>query len=118
MVMVSSPIKTSLTTSRTMRWRAVTLSVSAALRRRARNAVSVSARRRNAARAVVWFAVAQPRHALPQLFDRQESFLVGVEQSFDAFANMDQFPLQTLLMFFGAIRGARCCQPSLKFLLY
>jgi hypothetical protein len=47
------------------------------------------------------FTLAQRRHALPQLFDRQESFLVGVEQSFDAFANMDQFPLQTLLMFFG-----------------
>src|SRR6202049_3450684 len=64
------------------------------------------------------FAPAQPRHALSQLFDRQESFLVGGEQSFDAFANMDQFPLQTLLMFFGGIRGARCCQPSIKFLLY
>jgi hypothetical protein len=64
------------------------------------------------------FAPAQPRHALPQLFDRQESFLVGGEQSFDAFANMYQFPLQTLLMFFGGIRGARCCQPSIKFLLY
>jgi hypothetical protein len=64
------------------------------------------------------FALAQPRHAIPQLFDRQESFLVGIEQSFDAFANMYQFPLQTLLMFFGGIRGARCCQPSIKFLLY
>jgi hypothetical protein len=64
------------------------------------------------------FALAQPRHALPQLFDRQESFLIEVEQSFDAFANMYQFPLQTLLMFFGGIRGARCCQPSIKFLLY
>src|SRR5246500_422437 len=64
------------------------------------------------------FALVQPRHALPQLFDRQESFLVGVKQSFDAFANMYQFPLQTLLMFFGGIRGARCCQPSIKFLLY
>jgi hypothetical protein len=40
------------------------------------------------------FALAQHRHALPQLFDRQESFLVGVKKSFDAFANMYQFPLQ------------------------
>jgi hypothetical protein len=31
---------------------------------------------------------------------------------------MYQFSLQTLLMFFGGIRGARCCQPSIKFLLY
>ena len=63
------------------------------------------------------FALTQRRHALPQLFDRQESFLVGVDKSFDAFANMYQFPLQTLLMFSGWIGGARCCQPTIKFLL-
>jgi len=39
------------------------------------------------------FTLAQRRHARPQLFDRQESFLVGVEKSFDAFANMYPFPL-------------------------
>ena len=47
MMMVSSPIRTSLTTSRTILWRSRTSSVSAALRSRARNAVRVSARRRN-----------------------------------------------------------------------
>jgi hypothetical protein len=49
MVMVSSPIRTSFTTSRTMRWRSVILSVSAAPCNRARNAVRVSAKRRRAA---------------------------------------------------------------------
>src|SRR5258708_7276579 len=49
MVMVSSPTRTSLTRSRTIFWRSMTLSVSAALRKRARNAVRVSARRRNSA---------------------------------------------------------------------
>jgi hypothetical protein len=33
-------------------------------------------------------ALTQHRHALTQLFDRQESFLVGVEKSFDTLANM------------------------------
>jgi hypothetical protein len=63
-------------------------------------------------------ALTQHRHALTQLLDRQESFLIGVEQSFDTFANMGQFPLQTLLPFFGGIRGACCYQPPIKFLLY
>jgi hypothetical protein len=33
-------------------------------------------------------ALTQHRHALTQLFDRQESFLVCVEKSFDTFAYM------------------------------
>jgi hypothetical protein len=41
-VMVSSPIKKSFTTSRSIRLRSLILSVSAAPRRRARNAVRVS----------------------------------------------------------------------------
>ena len=60
----------------------------------------------------------QQRHALAQLLNRQEPFLVGVEQSFDAFAHMRQLPLQTLLTFLGWIGRARCCQPTIKFLLY
>src|SRR5437660_6190098 len=63
-------------------------------------------------------ALTQHRHALTQLLDRQESFLIGVEKSFDTFANMGQLPLQTLLTFCGRIRGARCYQPTIKFLLY
>src|ERR1700737_395291 len=64
------------------------------------------------------FTLAQCRHALTQLLDRQETFLVGVEKSFDALANMRQFPLQTLFTFFGRIGQARCYQPAIKFLLY
>src|SRR6266566_8862273 len=130
MVMVSSPTRTSLTKSRTIRWRSVTLSVSEALRKRARNAVRVSARRRNAARSLVWsanrlelstecsLALTQPRHALAQLLDRQESFLIGIEKSFDTFADLGQLPLQTLLTFPGWIGRARGCQATIEFLLY
>ena len=129
MVMVSSPTRTSLTTSRTIRWRSVTLSVSAALRRRARNAVRVSASREEGCPIVGLvsdrlqlstkhlFTLAQRRHALAQLLDRQECFLVGVEKSFHAFANMRQLPLQTLLTFLGRIARARGCQPPVQFLL-
>src|SRR5712664_1794721 len=63
------------------------------------------------------FPLAQRRHALAQLLDRQECFLVGIEKSFHAFANMRQFPLQTLLTFLGRIARARGCQPAVKFLL-
>ena len=63
-------------------------------------------------------ALTQHRHALTQLIDRQEFFLIGVEQSFDTFAHMGQLPLQALLTFSGWIRGARCYQPAIKFLLY
>src|SRR2546422_1666216 len=63
-------------------------------------------------------ALAQHRHALPQLLDRQQFFLIGVKKSFNTFANMRQLPLQTLLTFSGWIRGARCYQPTIKFLLY
>ena len=62
-------------------------------------------------------ALTQQGHALAQLFNRQESFLIGVEKSFDAFAHMRQLPLQTLLTFLGWIGRARCCQPTIKFLL-
>src|SRR5205823_511266 len=40
-----------------------------------------------------------------------------VKKSFHTFANMRQLPLQTLLTFSGWIRGARCYQPTIKFLL-
>src|SRR5207302_2766903 len=63
-------------------------------------------------------ALAQHRHALTQLLDRQQFFLIGVKKSFNTFANMRQLPLQTLLTFSGWIRGARCYQPTIKFLLY
>src|SRR6267378_4751594 len=63
------------------------------------------------------FTLAQRRHSFAQLLDRQECFLVGVEKSFHAFANMRQLSLQTLLTFLGRIAGARCCQPAVKFLL-
>src|ERR1039457_3620737 len=49
------------------------------------------------------FALAKPWHALPQLVDRHECFLVCAEKAFDAFAHMHQFSLQTLLTFFGRI---------------
>src|SRR5437016_10605909 len=63
-------------------------------------------------------AMTQCRHTFTQLLKRQEAFLIGVEKSFDTFANMGQLPLQTLLTFCGRIRGARCYQPTIKFLLY
>src|SRR6266852_1022632 len=63
------------------------------------------------------FTLAQRRHALAQLLDRQERFLVGVEKSFHAFANMRQLPLQTLLTFLGRIARACGCQPAVQFLL-
>ena len=58
MTMVSSPMRMSLTTSRTIRCRSMTSSVSAALRKRPRKAASVSARRRNVARSAAWSAIA------------------------------------------------------------
>src|SRR6266446_9565345 len=63
------------------------------------------------------FTLAQRRHSFAQLLDRQECFLVGVEKSFHAFANMRQLSLQTLFTFLGRIARARCCQPAVKFLL-
>src|SRR5467141_2045321 len=63
------------------------------------------------------FTLAQRRHSFAQLLDRQECFLVGVEKSFHAFANMRQLSLQTLFTFLGRIAQARCCQPAVKFLL-
>src|SRR5258708_12893674 len=128
MVMVSSPPRTSLTTSRTIRWRSVTLSVSAAVGRGVRNGVRlgqsqegcpivglVSDRLQLSTKGL--FTLAQRRHALAQLLDRQECFLVGVEKSFHAFANMRQLPLQTLLTFLGRIARARGCQPAIQFQL-
>ena len=52
-------------------------------------------------------ALTQCRHALTQLLDRQQSFLVGVEESVDAFTNMRQIPLQTLFPFRLRIGRAR-----------
>ena len=52
-------------------------------------------------------ALTQCRHALTQLLDRQQPFLVGVEESVNAFTNMRQFPLQTLFSFCGRIGRAR-----------
>src|SRR6266487_6104103 len=52
-------------------------------------------------------ALAQHKHAVTQLLDRQQFFLIGVKKSFNTFANMRQLPLQTLLTFSGWIRGAR-----------
>jgi hypothetical protein len=60
----------------------------------------------------------QERHSLTQLIDRQQFFPIGVEKSFDPFANMGQLSLQTLLPFSGGIAGARCYQPTIKFRLY
>ena len=57
-VMVSSPIRTSFTTNLTILCRSVILSVSAAPRRRARNAVRFSASRKKAARSLAWSAIA------------------------------------------------------------
>src|SRR5258708_35679153 len=99
MVMVSSPPRTSLTTSRTIRWRSVTLSVSAALRRRGRNAVSLRqsqegcpivglVRDRLQPSTKGLFTLEQRGHALAQLLDRQEGFLGGVEKAVPAFAHM------------------------------
>jgi hypothetical protein len=58
------------------------------------------------------------QHALTQLLDRQESFLVGVQKSFDTFADMGQLSLQTLLTLSGWIRGSRRYQATIQFLLY
>src|SRR5437773_6688626 len=63
-------------------------------------------------------AMTQCRHTFTQLLKRQESFLIGGEKPFDTFANMGQLPLQTLLTFCGWIGSARCCQPTIKLLLY
>jgi len=62
-------------------------------------------------------ALTQHRHAITQLLNGQESFLIGVEQSFDTFAHMSQLALQTLLTFSGWVRRTRCYQPTIKFLL-
>ena len=52
-------------------------------------------------------AMTQCRHTFTQLLKRQESFLIGGEESFDTFANMGQLPLQTLLTFRGWISEVR-----------
>ena len=63
-------------------------------------------------------AMTQCGHTFTQLLKRQESFLIGGEKSFDTFANMGQLPLQTLLTFCGWIGSTRCCQSTIKFLMY
>jgi hypothetical protein len=65
-----------------------------------------------------FLALMQERHSPTQLIDRQQSFPIGVKKSFDPFANMGQLSLQTLLPFSGGIAGARCYQPTIKFLVY
>jgi hypothetical protein len=91
-VMVSSPTRTSLTKSRTIFWRSITPRVSAALRKRARNAVRLSAQAQECSAIVglvgdrlqlsteCLLALTQHRHALTQLIDRQEFFLIGVRR--------------------------------------
>jgi hypothetical protein len=63
---------------------------------------------------LTWFLLGFWRY----LHERQESFLIGSEKSFDTFANMGQLPLQTLLTFCGWIGSTCCFQPTIKFLVY
>ncbi|HME70514.1 MAG TPA: hypothetical protein VKM54_11695 [Myxococcota bacterium] len=61
-------------------------------------------------------ALAQRGHALPQLLDRQELFLISVEQPLDAFIHTSEFPLQALLPLCGRIRRARRDEAAVEFL--
>ena len=92
---VSSLTSTSLTRSHTIRCRSRMSRVSAAERRRVRNAERVAARRRCAARSRVCsnsafqlvsyrlFALTQQRHPLAQLLERYQALLVRSEQALD-----------------------------------
>src|SRR5579863_4258098 len=61
--------------------------------------------------------LAQRGHALAQLLERQQLFLVGVENALYAVSNTSQFSLQTLLALFRGIGCASRNQTSLEFLL-
>lgn len=63
------------------------------------------------------FPVAQRRHAIAQLFERYELFLIGVDHPFDALANTSQLPLDTLFALLCGIGGARRGKPAIEFLL-
>ena len=111
-----------------MRWRSRMSRVSAARRSRARNAESVSAKRRYARAIAGLFgervqlgaerllALAQGWHPLSQLLQRQELFLIGGEQSLDALAHAHQLSLHRLLTLLRGVGRARDREPAIKLL--
>jgi hypothetical protein len=63
------------------------------------------------------FAVSERGHALAQLFEREQIFLIRSQYSSDTFTDTDEFSLQTLFALFGWVRGTRGQQTTVQFLL-
>src|SRR5450631_2701609 len=64
-----------------------------------------------------FLTIAQRRHALAQLLEREEIFLVGAQQSLGTFADAGQFSLRALLALFGGIRCACGRETTIEFVL-
>ena len=63
------------------------------------------------------FTLAQQRHSLTQLLNRDQLFLIGTEKPFDTFDSVSQFSLQALFALFGRISIACRRQAAVEFLL-
>src|SRR5215831_848544 len=125
--MVSLSTKTSLTRRRTTFCRSAISSVSADWRSRWRNAVRVSASRRND----IWLggliedrlpfrphgllAGAQFRHPTAQFVEGQEIFLVGRKQPFHAFPDPYQLALEGFSPLLCRFRRAGCVKAPIEF---
>ena len=64
-----------------------------------------------------FLTIAQRRHALAQLLEREEIFLVGAQQSLDTLVDTSQFSLRTLLALFGGIRCTCGHETTIEFVL-
>lgn len=61
--------------------------------------------------------LAQRRHALTQLLERDEFFLIGAEQPFDAVGNTSQFSLRALFALFRGIGSSCRREAAVEFVL-
>jgi hypothetical protein len=67
--------------------------------------------------AVRLFAPPQVRHAFAQFVQREKTFLIGGEQSVDAFTNAGEIASEGVFTAFGRIRLACGGEPSVDFVL-
>ena len=63
------------------------------------------------------FAPPQVRHAFAQFVQREKTFLIGGEQSVDAFTNASEIASEGVFTAFGRVGLARGCEPSVDFVL-
>jgi len=63
------------------------------------------------------FALAQRRHPLAQLLERQEVLLIGSEHALDALAHAHEIALHSLFALFRGVGGARGSEPPIEFVL-